>query len=245
MGGEDAVFKMILADTMYTVRINLRPKISDDEAHKNKFSDFSIIRFIDLFYGNMNYVSQNPLYYASEFRQYVIDKIKRHDLDDAMLVKTVWNHRGNRYNSLALVSEREGVLYDNIGSYIIISQKEENKNSDPVYDNKELVMQYNSNIMGSAMDVFGQEAYHYELSYVRKYDSFNNFVGIEKQLDSRARSIWECDPTYEENVVGQETGEVDNVYMRVRVANPTSVHTIMAAGSHSRNRKSGVTRIDQ
>lgn len=245
MGGEDVVLRMILADTMYTARVNVGPNILDNKSNNNHFSDFKIVRFINLFYGNMNYVSQNPLYYASEFRQSVVDKVKRHNLESAMLVKTVWNHRGDRYNSFALVSEEDGVLYDNIGSYIIVSQKEENKNSDPFYDNKDLVMRYNSCLMGFAEDIFGQEAYCYEFSYVRKFDSFNNFVDVEKDLVCRARSIWECDPIYEDNVEKQNTGDIDNVYMRVRIANPTLARTIMIGGSYSRNKKSGVSTIDQ
>ena len=49
MGGEDVVLRMILADTMYTARVNVGPNILDNKSNNNQFSDFEIVRFINLF----------------------------------------------------------------------------------------------------------------------------------------------------------------------------------------------------
>ena len=121
------------------------------------------------------------------------------------LVSLTWRFNGESYHSLAVASATEGILYDNIGHFIIkpieddeleIQQGEINMSSIvPVTKTGEelpspLIARFITS--GSNTDIYGHVVYEYTLRCNSSFDSSGLFVG--KQFFIHAASVpgWNC-----------------------------------------------------
>lgn len=121
------------------------------------------------------------------------------------LVSLTWYLNGETYHSLAIASDTEGIIYDNIGHLIIkpltddVSdiQKDEWSSSmvAPATKTGEelpspLIARFVTS--GSNTDVYGHLAYEYTLQCKSSFDSSGLFVGKQFAVHSYSAPGWEC-----------------------------------------------------